>query len=51
MKTFLNERVLILVNTYGREQLRKEITQVHQKLFTAAKHLSFRQKIMRFFNR
>ena len=38
-----------LVNTYGREQLRQEIGQVHQKLFTAPEHLSFRQKVMRFF--
>ncbi|MNL14141.1 hypothetical protein D3C87_1350710 [compost metagenome] len=40
-----------LVNTYGREQLRQEISQVHQKLFTAAEHLSFRQKVMRFFSK
>lgn len=40
-----------LVNTYGREQLKKEIGQVHQKLFSAAEHLSFRQKVMRFFSR
>ncbi|SMC37663.1 hypothetical protein [Pedobacter africanus] len=38
-----------LVNTYGRGQLRQEIAQVHQKLFSAPEHLSFRQKVMRFF--
>lgn len=51
MKTSLNEQVLTLVRTYGREQLRKEISQVHQKLFTAAEHLSFRQKIQRLFSK
>jgi len=40
-----------LVNTYGREQLKQEISQVHQMLFTAAEHLSFRQKVLRFFNK
>lgn len=40
-----------LVETYGREQLRKEISQVHQKLFTAPEHLSFRQRIMRLFGK
>ncbi|WP_316813751.1 hypothetical protein [Pedobacter heparinus] len=48
---YWQQRTYHLVNSYGREQLRKEITQVHQKLFTAAEHLSFRKKILRFFNK
>lgn len=48
---YLQQKTYRLVNSYGREKLQKEITQVHQKLFTAAAHLSFRRKIMRFFKR
>lgn len=40
-----------LVETYGREQLRKEISQVHQKLFASPEYLSFRQRIMRLFSK
>jgi hypothetical protein len=38
-----------LIETYGREQLRKEISQVHQKLFTAPAHFSFSERVKRFF--
>lgn len=40
-----------LVQQYSRKQLRAEIEAVHQKLFTAAEHVSFRQQILRFFKR
>lgn len=40
-----------LVNAYGREELKREIGKVHQQLFTAPEHLSFRQKVLRFFNK
>lgn len=40
-----------LVNAYGREQLKQEISRVHQMLFTAGEHLSFRQKVLHFFNK
>ena len=40
-----------LVHAHGRSQLREEIRQVHEKLFTAPEHSSFRKRIMRFFNR
>lgn len=38
-----------LVQKYGRQQLRKEIEQVQQRLFTAPEHASFKQKILRLF--
>lgn len=40
-----------LVNAYGREELKREIGRVHHLLFTTAEHLSFRQKVLRFFSR
>lgn len=40
-----------LVNAYGREQLKQEISRVHQMLFTAGEHLSFQQKVLHFFNK
>jgi len=40
-----------LIETYGREQLRKEIRQVHQMLFTAPEHFSFSDRIKRFFSK
>ena len=38
-----------MVKLYGRDQLKREIDAVHQKLFTQKEHLSFRQKIRRLF--
>jgi len=38
-----------MVKLYGRDQLKKEIEAVHQKLFTQPEHLSFSQKIRRLF--
>ena len=38
------------VKQYGRKQLKAEIENVHQQLFTNPLHQSFRQKIMRLFN-
>lgn len=40
-----------LIESYGREQLRKEIRQVHQKLFTAPEHASFSERVKRFFSK
>lgn len=40
-----------LVHAHGRSQLREEIRQVHEKLFTAPEHSAFRKMIKRFFNR
>jgi hypothetical protein len=38
------------IQHYGRAQLKKEIEAVHQKLFTAPEHVSFKQKIRRLFS-
>lgn len=41
-----------LARQYGRQQLKKEIEQVHQALFCpATPHPSFRKKILRLFGR
>lgn len=40
-----------LVRAYGREQLRKEIEQVQQQLFTAPEYASFARRIRSFFSR
>lgn len=48
---FWQEKTYNLIQQYGRQQLRKEIEQVHEKLFTAPEHYSFRQKIMRLFGK
>lgn len=46
---FWQEKTYHLVQQYGRQQLRKEIEQVHEKLFTAPEHDSFRQRILQLF--
>jgi hypothetical protein len=38
-----------LIKTYGRNQLKKEIDSVHQKLFNEQQYKSFSQKIRGFF--
>ena len=49
-KVFWQKRAYEVVQTYGREALRKEIRQVHRKLFTQPKYSRFRQKIMNYFH-
>ncbi|WP_207425356.1 hypothetical protein [Pedobacter sp. SYSU D00535] len=41
----------ILIREFGRKELRKEIEEVHQNLFSEKQHRSFRQKILRLFIR
>lgn len=48
---FWQEKTYSLIQQYGRQQLRKEIEQVHEKLFTAPEHYSFRQKIIQLFGK
>jgi hypothetical protein len=38
-----------IVRIYGRDQLKKEIEAVRQKLFTQPEHINFSQKIRRLF--
>lgn len=46
-----HKQTLTLVQQYGRKQLRTDIQAVQQQLFTRPEHQSFRQTILRFFNR
>ncbi|MNY40217.1 hypothetical protein D3C86_1749440 [compost metagenome] len=48
---YWQQKTYLFVETYGREQLRKEIRQVHQKLFTTPEHFSFSERIKRFFSK
>lgn len=45
------QKTYLMIHKYGRQQLRKEIEEVHQKLFTLPEHLSFRRKIMKIFGK
>ncbi|MBC8042824.1 MAG: hypothetical protein IAF08_05190 [Rhizobacter sp.] len=44
------QQAYAIVELYGRKQLRAELEAVHQKLFHAPEHESFRQKVFRFFS-
>ena len=48
-KLMWQEKTYSMVRIYGRDQLKKEIETVHQKLFTQPEHTSFSQKIRRLF--
>ncbi|HMI05775.1 MAG TPA: hypothetical protein VK541_25025 [Pedobacter sp.] len=49
---YWQQKTYHLVQLYGRQQLKKEIEQVHQALFSpATPHQSFRQKILKLFGR
>lgn len=48
---FWQEKTYQLIQQYGRQQLRKEIEQVHEKLFTAPEHRSFRERIIALFGK
>lgn len=48
---YWQERTYSLIQQYGRQQLRSEIARVHEKLFSAPEHQSFRQKIGKLFRK
>ena len=49
---YWQQKTYRLVQLYGRQQLKEEIEQIHQALFSpATAHQSFRQKILSLFNR
>ncbi len=48
-KVAWQEKTYNMIRIYGRDQLKKEIESVHQKLFTQPEHTSFSQKIRRLF--
>ncbi|MEO6850238.1 MAG: hypothetical protein ABI203_10670 [Mucilaginibacter sp.] len=50
-KILWQNKTYTLIQTYSRNQLKREIEAVHQKLFTQAEHSSFSQKIRRLFTK
>jgi hypothetical protein len=48
---FWQQKTYSLIHKYAKQQLRTEIEQVHEKLFTAPEHRSFGQKIMQLFSK
>lgn len=50
-KVMWHKQTLSIVNQYGRNNLRTIIENVHQQLFTQPEHLTFKQKILRLFNK
>jgi hypothetical protein len=44
------QNLYTIVNHYGREKLRLELEELHQKLFTDPKKISFRERILRIFH-
>ncbi|WP_342328485.1 hypothetical protein [Pedobacter sp. FW305-3-2-15-E-R2A2] len=48
---YWQERTYGMIQQYGRQQLRSEIAKVHEKLFSAPEHQSFRQKIRKLFRK
>jgi hypothetical protein len=50
-KVIWQQKAYNAIQQYGRRQLKKEIEQVHQQLFTQPEHISFAQKIKRLFSK
>lgn len=50
-RVYWQERTYSLIQQYGRQQLRSEIAKVHETLFSAPEHQSFRQRILRLFRK
>ncbi|HTH81489.1 MAG TPA: hypothetical protein VL490_01055 [Mucilaginibacter sp.] len=50
-KVMWQQKTYSVIQQYGRRQLRREIEDVHQQLFTKPEHLSFSQKIRLLFSK
>jgi hypothetical protein len=50
-KVIWQQKAYGAIHQYGRRQLKKEIEQIHQQLFTQPQHSSFAQKIRRLFTK
>jgi hypothetical protein len=50
-KVMWQQKTYSVIQQYGRRQLRQEIEDVHQQLFTKPEHLSFSQKIRLLFSK
>ncbi len=48
---YWQQKTYQIVQDYGRNQLKTEIEKVHQTLFNTSEHQSFKQRIMRLFNK
>ncbi len=50
-KLIWQQKAYATIQQFGRRQLKKEIEQVHQQLFTQPVHISFAEKIRRLFSK
>jgi hypothetical protein len=50
-KVMWQQKAYATIQQFGRRQLKKEIEQVHQQLFTQAAHVNFADKIRRLFSK
>ena len=50
-KVFWQQKTYTVIQNYSRRQLKREIDQVHQQLFTLPEHLSFSRKIRLLFTK
>jgi hypothetical protein len=50
-KLIWQQKAYATIQQFGRRQLKKEIEQVHQQLFTQAAHISFADRIRRLFSK
>lgn len=50
-KVIWQQKAYDAIQQYGRRQLKNEIEQVHQHLFTQPEHINFAQKIKRLFSK
>lgn len=44
------KRTIDFVRQYGRQEFKKDLDKIHEHLFSDPAHISFRQKVLRFFN-
>ena len=50
-QVYWQKKTYAIVQDYGRKQLKTEIEKIHETLFNTDEHRSFRQRIMRLFNK
>jgi hypothetical protein len=48
---FWQKKTYRLIDLYGKKQIKKELEQVHGKLFSDQKYQSYREKILTFFGK
>lgn len=50
-QVYWQDKTYQIIQDYGRKQLKIEIEKIHQTLFDANEHKSFRQRVMRLFGK